>query len=264
MTPDHLRVKDCSALLKHLLARQKQHGVGPRVFSWKCFAQRQQGKGIVATPALISMNDDEEPDAAALLAHSQPRPPPRRKGSGKRKQAGKGGEDIFSDSGMQTPSDVDWIDLDGKNVNKSPQDAQDSDEESIQDLPVPPRPFNWMPPGQQRTNPGAEEEPEEANLSRRAAPLRPRPPRRRVISSEDEVGLSDVEEVPTPGERPVKPPRRRRAEVDQADVITAPRVRKESARVKEAARANQQAAPKPAVKATAAKRSKAPGKKTNT
>lgn len=269
ISPDHLRVRDCSALLKHLLARQKEHGVGPRVFSWKCFAQKEKGKGIVATPALIAFDDQDETDATALLAHSQLHPPTRRKGRGMRKQAGKGGEDIASDSGMESPSDVDWIDHDGQTVNKLPHDAQDSDEESI-------RSFNWMLAAQQRTISGAEGEPDDADLTRRQGSGRRS---RQVLDSDDDP--SDAEEVPTPGISPVKPTKKCREEVDPADVITAPRVRKESARVRDAAQAQlpaaakrpaakrparkpaapKPAAPKPAVQAGVAKRSKSSGTK---
>lgn len=278
-TLDHLRVKDCAALLKHLLDRQNKHGVGPRVFSWKCFAQKQRGKGIVATPALISFDDNEEQNTTQLSADAPLRPPPRHKGRGKRKQAGKECEGVSSDSGMETPPDVDWFDIDKNKSAKSPLDVQDSEDDDMDSPPPPPRTFPWMPKPTRHadetpSHSGEDDDDEQANAPGGAAPRRRRAKRNVLVESD-----SDAETIPedqaTPDEpRTDKPVRGRRPEVDQADVLTVPRVRKESERMREAAQemnirkpaGKKPAARKPAGKKAAAKPSaaqpgKAPGRK---
>lgn len=134
-TPDHLKVKDCVALLKHLLDRERSLGVGPDVFAWKAFAQRQKNGGVVPTPALISFNQ-QEADGAPLP--SRPRPKP--KGKGKQKQTVPAPFDGNTDSGMDTPDDVDWR-LAG------PHSGRKSSVESDNDEGEPGNSLDWMTQG---------------------------------------------------------------------------------------------------------------------
>lgn len=138
-TPDHLKVKDCVSLLKHLFEREKLLGVGPDVFAWKAFVQKQKGGRVVAMPALISISQQDKDDATLL-----PRPRPRGKRKGKRKQPVQAPIVDFSDSGMDTPEDVDWrlADAHLSRISHSPSDSDDEESSArgIQD-----REFSWMP-----------------------------------------------------------------------------------------------------------------------
>ncbi|KAF7987122.1 hypothetical protein HWV62_327 [Athelia sp. TMB] len=120
--PDHLRVKPCATLLKHLLSRQVTHGVGPDTFAWKCFAQKMKGGAVVPAAALISFDRDDD-DGGAL----PPRPKPRPARKGKKKQMTPD-DSSADDSGMDTPPDCDWTLFDATAVGSDGPESDDGEE----------------------------------------------------------------------------------------------------------------------------------------
>lgn len=270
-TLDHLRVKDCAALLKHLLNRQNNHGVGPQVFAWKCFAEKQKGKGVVATPALISFDENDPRDNTPISPRHRPRPRPRRKDKGKKKHPVEDREDLFNDSGMETPSDVDWIFIDKQKGDKSSLDAQSSDDEDAGTPKAPPpRPGTRDDAREGQHDSEDEEDDEEAYPRRTATSGRRRLNKRAVLDSDDsddddlhssrtrssppKETSGTVTTGPDTVPRTVKPVKRRRQEVDEADVIHEPRVRKESKRKLATAVTTVKAVKKPAARKLAARK----------
>lgn len=136
-TPDHLKIKDCVALLKHLLDREKSLGVCADVFAWKAFVQKQKGGAVIPTPALISSDQQHEDNALP------PPPRPRPKGKGKQKQTAPAPLDGGSDSGMETPDDVDWRLAGTNSGHKSPSNSDDDGSESGNHNSQQRR-FDWM------------------------------------------------------------------------------------------------------------------------
>ncbi|KAF7971662.1 hypothetical protein HWV62_20630 [Athelia sp. TMB] len=128
--PDHLRVKPCATLLKHLLSRQVTHGAGPDTFAWKCFAQKTKGGAVVPVAALISFDRDDN-DAVAL----PPRPKPRPARKGKRKQTTPEDDDSSDDSGMDTPPDCDWTLFDATAFGADDPESEDGEEHPLRPEP---------------------------------------------------------------------------------------------------------------------------------
>lgn len=197
-TPDHMKVKACVTLLKHLQEREKSLGVGPDVFAWKAFVRRLKGGVVVPEPAVTSVDLQNE-DFGPVPRRPRGRPA----GKGPRRHPPPAPIDGGADSGMSTPDDVDWRLAGADAGHKSLPESGSEDESDPGHLIVQQRKFDWMQSGsmliRMPTEPGSDDADSDNEHTEQPAA----PKRKRVLSSDED---EDLPQGPRPRPRPVARP----------------------------------------------------------